>query len=115
MKARKAVVACEPPDMYDTGPRIQAYLDSVEPIDGPNDSYFNGRDVICRMIANAKHDRRITLKLTTEDIANVLSFIHGSAPKEPRSWWLDPDNAPSQVVGFCIVLQTLEDGLRRRS
>jgi hypothetical protein len=105
---------CDPMDQ--TGRRILAYLASVMPRDGGAvlPDYHKGRSVIEHMALSARGDGDPTLKLSATDCANVLYFVQCSAPIEPRTWWDDPKDSPSQVVGFCTVLGVLNDNLRRK-
>jgi hypothetical protein len=105
---------CHPMDH--TGRRILAYLASVQAVDGgavfPN--YGRGRCVMEHMALSAKGSDMPTLRLSAEDCADVLYFVQCSTPIEPRTWWDDPKGAPSQVVGFSIIMGVLEESLRGR-
>lgn len=103
------------PDNDHTSRRLLAYLASVRPLVGSSDSsrsYHRGRSVIEHMALSAVEDGDPTLPLTAIDCADVLHFVCGSEPFEPRTWWKDPEHGPSHVVGFIFVLRAIEGTLR---
>jgi hypothetical protein len=102
----------------DTAPRIRAYLASMRPLRGSEgdihyeDSYQRGRSLIERLALSAHDTDSPTLRLSAEQCADVLHFIANSEPLEPATWWRDPKEAPSHVVGFMIIVNALKDSLR---
>jgi hypothetical protein len=96
-------------------------LASVEPIGGRagdvsmDARYFRGRALIERMALQARGIDYPTLRLSLGDCADVTYFVGHSVPLEPSSWWHDPKDAPSHLVGFMIVLTTVEKSLRAAS
>lgn len=116
-KARQPIAPyCDYSD--DTAPRIRAYLLSVRPRNcllevSSLPSYQRGHSVIERIAATATGIGMPTVNLSARDCADVLSFINVSEPVAPRTWWYDPKESPSHLVGFCFVLQTLEAALRK--
>jgi hypothetical protein len=103
-------------DIDHTGRRILAYLASVEPLDAVANQpeYLRGRSLIEHLALSARGDGEPTLKLSAEDCADVLRFVHCSTPIEPRTWWFDPKGAPSQIVGYDMVMGCVEMNLRGR-
>jgi hypothetical protein len=103
----------------DTAPQIRAYLASVRPMVGiadlyESEPYQRGRSLIERVAISARGGDVPTLRLTAAQCADVVYFIHSSEPLEPSTWWSDPKDEPSHLVGFYIVLGTLEKSLRRK-
>lgn len=110
-----SVEALERPDDDHTGRRLQAYLTSMRPLDGNydrNDSYHRGRSLIEHLALSAMGTDDPTLPLTAIDCADILHFVCGSEPLEPRTWWKDPKYGPSHLVGFSFVLRAVEVSLR---
>jgi hypothetical protein len=101
-----------------TANRLRAYLASMRPLGDSNaddDAYQRGRSLIERMAISSCEDHAPSIRLTAGQCADVLHFIRTSEPIEPRTWWQDPKNAPSHVVGFMFVLWTMQDSLSRRA
>ena len=102
-----------------TADRIRAFLMSVRPLQGVADieggeKYQRGRALIERMALSAKEEEDPTIVLSPQHCADVLSFLRNIEPLAPRTWWEDPADAPSHVVGFVFVLRTLECSLRSK-
>lgn len=99
-----------------TDARLRAYLASVQPVPdvewSDNRPYHRGRSLIERLALSAKGDDPPTLMLSASDCADVACFISRSFPIDPETWWNDPKDAPSQVVGFMFVLDAIENSLR---
>jgi hypothetical protein len=99
-----------------TANRLRAYLASMQPLrgsDGDDDIYQRGRSLIERMAISSRGDQLPSIRLTARQCADVLHFIATSEPIEPRTWWKDPENAPSHVVGFGFVLWAIHDYLTK--
>lgn len=101
----------------DTGPRIRAYLASVRPRRGvagvgEEEEYQRGRSLIERVALSAHGDGSPTLRLTATQCADVVNFVRQSDPVTPRTWWSEPADAPSHLVGLCFVLDAVESSLR---
>jgi hypothetical protein len=100
----------------DTAPRLLAYLASVRPLKGWDSSederYDRGRCLIERMALTARGDDAPRLRMSAEQAADVLYFVHSSEPRKPTSWWKDTARGPSPVVGFVYVLNAVEANLR---
>ena len=102
-----------------TADRIRAFLMSVRPLQGVADiegggRYQRGRALIERMALSAKEEEDPTIVLSPLHCADVLKFLSSVEPLEPQTWWQDPDDAPSHLVGFEFVLRTLERSLRSK-
>jgi hypothetical protein len=63
------------------------------------------------MALSSTADEMPEVRLSVAECADVLRFMSSVEPFEPRTWWQDPADAPSHLVGFHIVLQTLADSL----
>lgn len=101
-----------------TAPRIMAYLASVRPLSGVSNvhadaCYQRGRSAIERLAMSATDDSEPTLRLSATDCADILHFMDFSEPRHPRTWWQDPEDSPSHVVGFTMVLRAMESAMRR--
>jgi hypothetical protein len=104
----------------DTHRRIRAYLASVQPLRG-NDvdddkPYHQGRALLeyaAFKSVGLGHDYP-KVRLTLAECAKVLHFMSRSEPLEPHTWWDDPKEGPSPVVGFHMVLDTLARSLRAK-
>lgn len=114
--ARVAATAIsDRPDDDHTGRRLQAFLASMRPLDGNydrNDGYYRGRSLIEHLALSAVGTENPTLPLTAIDCADILHFVCGSEPLEPKNWWKDPKHGPSHVCGFIFVLRAVEGHLR---
>jgi hypothetical protein len=96
-----------------TAKRLSAYLGSVRAIDDCNGTrYARGSAAIGRLIADAYEDHHPTLELSREECADLLYFVTHSQPRDPATWWTDPEDAPSHVVGWMFALGAAEDSLR---
>jgi hypothetical protein len=120
-EADSAVVAALPPiGMSDkTADRIRAFLMSVRPLRGVadvdgGDKYQRGRVLIERMAMSAKDEDHPSIALSPTHCADVLLFLSSIEPFEPATWWSDPKDSPSHVIGFVFVLRTLERSLRSK-
>src|SRR5580700_667583 len=95
----------------DTRPRILAYLASMRPLrglEGLPDEYFDiGRELVERIADSAVGDAEPTIRLTPEQCAEILRFMGRLEPIEPRTWWENPKDAPSHVVGYQMVLRAI--------
>jgi hypothetical protein len=95
----------------DTSRRILAFLASVVPYSGQTDAHYRGRAVIERMAVGAAETDYPACCLTAEQCADVLHFLATVQPREPRTWWDDPKDAPSHVCGYHAVLAALSASL----
>jgi hypothetical protein len=77
-------------------------------------AYFCGRSLIERLALSSHEEDHPTLRLNATQCADVLVFFERSEPVEARGWWRDPEDAPSHVVGYHLVLGALESSLRPR-
>lgn len=116
--SRSAMRAPAPGYSDDTGPRIRAYLASMRPLRGVADitgmdAYQRGRSLIERMALLAVGTDLPRMKLTTAQCADVLAFLQYSEPVEPRTWWEDPKDAPSHLVGHYLIIDTLATALHK--
>jgi hypothetical protein len=105
--------ACRSND--DTDRRILAFLASMQPLRGGSgevEEFHRGRSIIERMAISAEGDGEPTIRLTAEHCADVLKYLAGVEPLEPLTWWQDPPDSPSHLVGFQFVLHVLEANLR---
>jgi hypothetical protein len=75
--------------------------------------YKRGRALINRLAVTAQGEDSPRLRLSASDCADILRFMSFSEPTSPRTWWKDPADAPSHVVGFNMVLNAMEDSLRQ--
>lgn len=117
MSARKATRSPKAlsPDLDETSRRLMAYLASMGPLRGcvhDEPHYQMGRAAIERMAMMAMGTDYPPATLTAAQCADVLHFIRMSEPLQPLGWWDDPEDAPSHLVGFVIVLCVLEKSLR---
>lgn len=100
----------------DTAPRILAYLISMKPLEGctldGKDGHHRGRSLIERLAMSASGEDSPKMRLTPAQCVDVLQFMMFSEPVAPDSWWTDPKDAPSHVVGYYFVLGALKDGVR---
>lgn len=101
-----------------TRERIRAFMDSLQPLEdlAIDRSYQDGVAAIQRIAASAPEDDPTgfpTARLTADDVANVLDYLHSSEPRDPANWWKDPDGAPSPMCGRDLVLGCLEENVRR--
>jgi hypothetical protein len=104
----------------DTAPRIRAFLLSMRPLRGmgdvpDDDPYHRGRRVIERMADTAPGLDMPKCRLSLQDCADVMGFLALSEPVKPGTWWRDPRGSPSHLVGFQIVMQTIEKALGRKA
>jgi hypothetical protein len=97
---------------------IRTYLASVQPIDGvifDGNAPVNrgGRSIIESLALSAEGtDKAPRLRLSADEVADVLAFIHCSEPVDRETWWTFPEGGPSQIEGFTLVLEALEQSLR---
>lgn len=98
-----------------TADRIRAFLASVRPWDDFHvDARFHrGRALIDRMAMIATDTETPTLELSAAQCADVIQFLHHVEPFEPLTWWKDPEDAPSHLCGLSLVMQVLENNLRK--
>lgn len=118
-KARTLAVEASPSIPEDTASRLRAYLASMRPMRGiadvyDQDEYQRGRSLIEHVALSARGDEHPSLKLSSSECADVLHFMHFSEPVRPNRWWDDPPNGPSHLVGFYLLLQTLDRSLRSK-
>jgi hypothetical protein len=79
-----------------------------------SEEYQRGRSTIERLALSAVGEGSPSLRLTAAECADVLHFMHFSEPVKPKTWWEDPIDEPSHVVGYYMLLYTLDRSLRRR-
>jgi len=96
-----------------TADRIRAYLDSVEPRDCAADSkeYRRSLSLVERLAASAEGERRPTLRLSTDQCADVLRFIAMSDPTSFADRFND-NGKTSYLVGLNMVMYAVEDSVR---
>lgn len=111
------VEACHQNDRTDN--RIRAYLASMAPIRGVGsyrddieEANRRGRSLIERLALSASGYEDPQLRLTAEQMADVLSFVTCVEPVDLKGWWKDTLNGPSHVCGFHSVLRALQASLR---
>jgi hypothetical protein len=97
-----------------TDRRIQAFLASVGPLRGlpVSEGVNRGRSIIERMAMSADGEGDPAIRLSPQHCADVLEFLSRVEALEPKNWWTEPAESPSHLVGYQIVLQTLEANLR---
>jgi hypothetical protein len=104
------------PDTDGTTHRIIAFLASVQPISGAGQGrdagFHRGRSIIERMAMSADGAGIPDITLAPDHCADVLEFLANIEPLEPESWWQDPSEGPSHLVGFQFVLQVLSASLQ---
>jgi hypothetical protein len=54
------------------------------------------------------------LKLSPTEVADVLCFISCVEPVSRQTWWTEQGDAPCHITGHMLLLQTLEESLRRQ-
>jgi hypothetical protein len=99
-----------------TAPRLRAFVASMQPSVAEGDLYENytdGRDLIEQLAVSATGTEPPTLRLSGRQVADVLYYLACSQPKEPVGWWKDPKQAASHVAGFTMLLNALEESLRK--
>jgi hypothetical protein len=92
---------------------IRAYLASVRPLRGcadlpDSEEYQAGRSAIERLAISAHG------QVSPTECADVVNFIRNSEPVKPRSWWNEPDDEPSHLVGLHVILEAVERSLRAK-
>lgn len=96
-----------------TDNRIRAFLAAVKPGGDPLDEWTRGRSVIERMANHSHGCGEPRLALTLEECADVLSFLEGSEPTDPKAFY-DGWAIPSPHIGMMFVLRAVRDRLVRR-
>jgi hypothetical protein len=99
--------------------RLFAYLLSIKPLDaelcpGIQARYDRGSNLVRKLALSAVGTSPPRLKLSADQAADILTFMHCSEAVEPATWWLDKGTV-SHVCGFVTVLEAIEATLRRRS
>ena len=84
-------------------------VDFIEPIEEANQ---RGRSLIERLALSAEGSGDPQLRLTAEQMADVLSFVTCSEPVDLEGWWKDTYDGPSHVCGYQAVLRIIEKTLR---
>jgi hypothetical protein len=64
------------------------------------------------MAMSVSGDDLPSLRMSAEQVADVLHFIRDSEPLKPRGWWAEPEKGPSHIAGFVFVLDAVERNLR---
>jgi hypothetical protein len=98
-----------------------AFLTSMEPMGGLNEEFLDSEDfhyarkLIERLAACPKDALdKPAIVMPLSDCAEILWFLTKIEPREKRDWWVDDsEDAPSPVVGLQIVLQAIEESIRR--
>jgi hypothetical protein len=95
--------------------RIRAYLDSIVPIDDPEDGdlHSDGLRILERLACSADGAEEPSLQLSLADCQAVLYLMQTSQPRNPSTAFIDPEDDPSHVVGYYKVLNALADGIQR--
>ncbi len=109
---------CHPNDRTDN--RIRAYLASLCRLRGVatyrddiEDAHRRARALIERLALSAAGSDAPALRLTPDQVADVLSLMSSLEPIEPETWWRDgPEDEPSRVCGFYLLLSALAEALR---
>lgn len=102
-----------------TAEQVAAFLRSIRHLEASQrtDAYDRGREVIELIAASAPSSDssgRPELDLTAAQMADVVYFLDTSEPRDPASWWAEPDEpTTSHVSGYHSVLGCLERSLRR--
>jgi hypothetical protein len=102
-------------------PRILAYLASVRPLEGIDlradlqKQFDRGQALVRRMAFSAEDTDHPRMLLTLSECADVVAFLEGVEPIEPREFFSDPKGAPSHQVGYYLVLSNLGSELRRHA
>jgi hypothetical protein len=99
-----------------TADRMRAFVSSMRPMQGiaglgSEPRYHEGRSLIERMALSASGEGMPALRLTSRQCADVLYFVRSSEPMRPANWWKDPIAGPSHLVGYVMVLETIEEAL----
>lgn len=120
-KAHSRNRSAAPPAGYSdaTADRIRAYVASMRPRAGVvylddeiEESIRRGHALVERLAQSASGEDLPTLPISLRDCADVIAFIESVDPIERRTWWSDPEHAPSHVCGFLLLLHALERSLR---
>lgn len=116
LRRPKAVSSPDAGPAEDTGSRIRAYLASMQPMKGigtdSDAEICRATSVILQLASSAHGMDSPAHRLTRQEALDVIAFMRHCEPKSPRTWWSDPDNAPSHWTGWGFVLGAIEDALR---
>jgi hypothetical protein len=100
----------------ETTTEIRAYLARVCPLrdcaeldDG--EEYRRGRSLIERLAISAEGKVAPTVRLSPSQCADVIFVGRNSEPADPRSWFTEPDDEPSHLLGLCVILGATERSL----
>jgi hypothetical protein len=111
---------CPLPEDYcdHTQPRILAFLHAVRPERGvadagTEDEYHRGRNNIEKLAWSSQGCESPAILLNQTQCADVCHFLGHSEPLDEASWWTEPEDAPSHLVGLRFVLEAVEESLRR--
>jgi hypothetical protein len=104
-----------------TMPRILAYLASVCAVEGEfcraedQNEFSRGHALVRRMAFSAAGMDVPCVRLTVEECADVVMFLSHVEPIEPREFFKEPDDVPSHLVGYYLVLANVRNELRRHA
>ena len=99
----------------ETGATIRSFLASVRPLRGcchcDDDQFHRGRALV-ELLALSAEDH-LAPPLSSADYANILRFIHGIEPIEPKYFFVDRDGVRTPQCGLNTLLEIVEQHLRR--
>lgn len=100
-----------------TGARIYAYLNALQPLSGccMSEGYQRGNELIAILAETSEGYDPPKRKLSTDECADVIAFMHWSEPRSRATFYEDPDDQPSIECGLHLVLIAVEEALRRSS
>jgi hypothetical protein len=75
--------------------------------------YQQGRTLIEWMAASTLGHAVPVIRLSAEDCADVLNFMSSSEPIDSDRWMTEADGEPSHIVGQMLILECIEDAMRR--
>ena len=97
--------------------QIEAYLNAVKPFDGfPNQEGFcRGKLLIREMSVKSTGSGYPTLALTRDQCADVLEYIRGIEPRDPKKFDTGLREVPNPAMGLFKILGHVVGELRRHS
>jgi hypothetical protein len=99
-----------------THARIYAYLHALQPLSGccMSEGYQRGRELIAILAETSEGYDPPKRKLSLDECAEVLAFMHWSEPRSRATFYKEPNDKPSIECGFHMVLSAVEDAIRGR-
>lgn len=112
-KAQLSVVE-DPHELEYTRARIYAYLHALQPLSGNciSEEYQRGRELIAILAETSEGYDAPKRKLTIDECADVIAFMHLAEPRNRTSFYREPHGRPSIECGLHIVLCAVEEALR---